>query len=186
MLGRSQEDPMRHTLQIGAIALALAGGLTLAAAQDNKTGRDIAGPAQDANGPRGNTVPAGADPPPPNASPGSSGGPTGPLGATPSTTPSTLSATNAAADKLPLMAGPLPLSDEQKQKILSAVASAPAAKADAKPGQLLPYSVAMQELPPDVTRDIPAVRAYKYVKVSDGRVILVAPANRIVVGEISK
>ena len=176
---------MRHTLQIGAIALVLAGGMTLAAAQD-KTGRDIAGPAQDANGPRGNTVPGGADPPPPNASPGSGGGPTGPLGATPSTTPSTLSTANAEADKPALMARPLPLSDEQKQKILGALASAPTAKADAKPAQLLPYEVAMQELPPDITKDIAVVRGYKYVKLSDGRVILVAPANRIVVGEISK
>ena len=177
---------MRHALYIAASALVLASGLTLAAEQDDKTGRDITGPAQDANGPRGNMVPAGTEPPPPNASPGSSGGPTGPLGATPSTTPSTLSAANAAADQPPLMGRPLPLSDEQKQKILSAVGSAPAATADAKPAQLLPDSVAMQDLPPEVSNDIAVVRGYKYVKLSDGRVILVAPANRIVVGEISK
>ena len=57
-------------------------------------------------------------------------------------------------------------------------------KIDAKPAQVLPLSVALQDLPPDLGK-LPALRGYKYVNLAD-RAIFVAPANRTVVGEIPK
>jgi hypothetical protein len=110
----------------------------------------------------------------------------GPPGAGPQTMPSTISPANAQADKYPTMGRPLPLSDEQKHRILATIAAAPArvARTDAKPAQQLPPSVAMQDLPPSLA-DIAVVQGYKYVDLPD-RVIFVAPANRTVVGEIAK
>jgi hypothetical protein len=82
------------------------------------------------------------------------------------------------------MARPLPLTDDQKHRIVAAVGSAPAAQANAKPAQVLPSSVALQDLPPALN-DIAVLRGYKYVNLCD-RVIFVAPAERVVVGEIAK
>jgi len=108
----------------------------------------------------------------------------GPPGAGPQTMPSTMSPANAKSDQTPLMARPLPLSDDQKHRIVAAVGSAPAAHVNAKPTQVLPSSVALQDLPPALG-DIAAIHGYKYVNLAD-RVVFVAPANREVVGEIPK
>lgn len=108
----------------------------------------------------------------------------GPPGAGPQTMPSTMSPANAQADHTPIMARPLPLTDDQKHRIVAAIGSAPVAHANAKPAQLLPASVAMQDLPPALG-DILALRGYKFVNLGD-RVIFVAPASRTVVGEIAK
>ena len=108
----------------------------------------------------------------------------GPPGAGPQTMPSTMSPANAQSDHTPIMAQPLPLTDDQKRRILAAVGSAPVAQVNAKPAQVLPMSVALQDLPPDLG-NLPALRGYKYVNLAD-RVIFVAPASREVVGEIPK
>ncbi|MBV8752990.1 MAG: DUF1236 domain-containing protein [Hyphomicrobiales bacterium] len=108
----------------------------------------------------------------------------GPPGAGPQTMPSTMSPANAQSDRTPIMARPLPLTDDQKQRIVAAVGSAPVAQINAKPAQTLPSSVALQDLPPDLG-NMPALRGYKYVNLAD-RVIFVAPASREVVGEIPK
>ena len=108
----------------------------------------------------------------------------GPPGAGPQTMPSTLSPANAQSDHTPIMARPLPLTDDQKHQILAAVGSAPVAQVNAKPAQVLPLSVALQDLPPDLG-NLPALRGYKYVNLAD-RVIFVAPASREVVGEVPK
>ena len=98
--------------------------------------------------------------------------------------PSTMSPANAQSDQTPIMARPLPLTDDQKHRIVAAIGSAPVSQANAKPAQVLPLSVALQDLPPDLG-NLPALRGYKYVNLAD-RVIFVAPASREVVGEIPK
>jgi hypothetical protein len=108
----------------------------------------------------------------------------GPPGAGPQTMPSTMSPANAQSDQTPIMARPLPLTDDQKHRIVAAVSAAPVAKINAKPAQTLPSSVALQDFPPDLG-NLPALRGYKYVNLAD-RVLFVAPASRTVVGEIPK
>jgi Protein of unknown function (DUF1236) len=108
----------------------------------------------------------------------------GPPGAGPQTMPATMSPANDQADHTPTMARPLPLTDDQTRRIVAAVGSAPVAQANVKPAQVLPSSVALQDLPPALG-DIAVLRGYKYVNLGD-RVILVAPAERVVVGEIAK
>ena len=49
----------------------------------------------------------------------------------------------------------------------------------------LPASVDLQDLPPIVTRRIPLVGAYKFVKLDD-RILLVDPADRAVVAQIPR
>jgi hypothetical protein len=101
------------------------------------------------------------------------------------TVPAKFSEGNAALDKRPIMAFPLTLSDEQKRKILAAIHAAapdtPVANIAPKLTEELPVSVALHELPPAVN-DL-GVSELKYVRVSDG-ILLVRPANRIVVAEI--
>jgi hypothetical protein len=108
----------------------------------------------------------------------------GPPGAGPQTMPSTLSPANAQADQTPIMARPLPLTDDQKKRIVAAIASTPVAQANAKPAQVLPVSVVLHDLPPALG-DIRPLQGYKFVNLAD-RVIFVAPAERVVVGEINK
>jgi hypothetical protein len=100
------------------------------------------------------------------------------------TVPSKFSERNAALDKLPTMAFPLPLSDEQRQRIRDAVSMTPAASANVHSAELLPNDVEVRALPDQITAEIPAVRNLSYVRTSDG-VLLISPANRIVVGEIA-
>ena len=108
----------------------------------------------------------------------------GPPGAGPQTMPSTMSPANAQSDHTPIMARPLPLTDDQKHRIIAAVGSAPVAQVNAKPAQVLPSSVELQELPPALA-DIAPIHGYKYVNLAD-RVIFVAPESREVVGEVPK
>jgi hypothetical protein len=83
----------------------------------------------------------------------------------------------------------LPLTDEQRGHIFDGimklrdapVADLPApAAADA-----LPSSVTLQELPASVTREIPLVQGYKFVKLDD-RILLVSPLDRAVVAEMPR
>ena len=45
--------------------------------------------------------------------------------------------------------------------------------------------MALQELPASVTRDIPMVQGYKFVKLDD-RILLVSPVDRTVVAEMPR
>jgi hypothetical protein len=103
------------------------------------------------------------------------------------TTPSKVSERNAALDKLPTMAVPLGLSDEQKQRIIASVSGEKPAdtKVRAKPADILPSNIVLRDLPKDITSAIPQVADLKYVKLQD-RVVLVRAPNRIVVAEIGK
>lgn len=113
----------------------------------------------------------------------------GPIGATPQTMPANLSKTNDTLDRLPIMAWPLGLSDQQRQRIYQAVMadkSAPATDAgNLARTSVLPAQVALNEtydLPSSVG-DVARVRGLKYVRTKD-KVFLVVPSNRIVVDVI--
>ena len=101
------------------------------------------------------------------------------------TVPAKFSQRNNALDELPTMAFPLPLTDEQRQRIRDAVMKAPLETADVHSADALPIGVEVRPLPRPVTEQIPAVRNLGYVRVSD-RVLLVTPSSRIVVSEISE
>jgi hypothetical protein len=103
------------------------------------------------------------------------------------TVPAKFSPRNAALDELPTMAFPLPLTDEQKQKIFAAISksNAPVENLSAKPADQLAYSVAVNDMPADATQQVPWVKDFKFVKLTD-KVLLVSAPNMIVVGEISK
>jgi len=99
------------------------------------------------------------------------------------TVPAKFSKRNAELDGLPTMAFPLPLTDEQRQRIREAVSKVVAEGTGARVAELLPSGANVRELPPDVTEQIPATRNLGYVRTSD-KILLVTPASRIVVGEI--
>jgi hypothetical protein len=100
------------------------------------------------------------------------------------TVPSKFSERNAALDALPTMAFPLPLTDEQRQRIRDAVAQAPVESATARSAELLPHGIDVRELPKQITEEIPATRNLGFVRTAD-KVLLVNPPNRTVVGEIA-
>ena len=116
-------------------------------------------------------------------------GGTGPIGATPQTMSANLSKRNDTLDRLPTMAWPLGLSDQQRQRIYQAVIadkSAPATDAgNLARTSVLPTQVALNETYdfPSSLDDIARLRGLKYVKTKD-KVFLVVPTNRIVVDVI--
>lgn len=181
-------------LRAGVISIALLLGLGFAVAQQ---GEDLASPQQERqqekaqhsdDGRAGTTEPSSHTPTaPPDESwvfwngkliiPGAP--------ADSETVPAKFSARNNALDELPTMAFPLPLTDEQRQRIRDAVMKAPVENAaDVHSADALPIGVEVRPLPGPVTEQIPAVRNLGYVRVSD-RVLIVTPSSRIVVGEIA-
>ena len=174
---------MRTVRCATAMLALLAIGLTAPGLAQGPSGQQK--PAEIGSAP-GDGTPHGADPPP---APGADARPTagGPIGASRETMPSKYSDDIARADQIPIMAKPLPLTDEQKRRILDAAAgsAAPAAAVNAKPAQELSSTVELRDLPAGLDDQIPALRTYKYVALRD-RVLLVAPANRIVVQEIAR
>jgi hypothetical protein len=83
----------------------------------------------------------------------------------------------------------LPLTDEQRGHIYDGIMKlpdAPVAKLPAPAAATaLPSSVPLQELPASVTREIPMVQGYKFVKLDD-RILLVSPVDRSVVAEMPR
>jgi hypothetical protein len=83
----------------------------------------------------------------------------------------------------------LPLTDEQRGHIFDGIMKlhdAPVADVPApEVAAALPSSVALQELPVSVTREIPMVQGYKFVKLDD-RILLVSPRDRSVVAEMPR
>lgn len=113
----------------------------------------------------------------------------GPIGATRQTMPVKLSKREDVLDRLPIMAWPLSLSEQDRQHIYQAVMAdkTPAASgADAlAPASYLDTDQAMNQmhaLPPSVS-GIEGVQSLAYVK-SKSKVFLVEPATRTVVDEI--
>ena len=116
--------------------------------------------------------------------------PSGPIGSFGQTIPAKFSERNDILDHVPIAATPLPLTDDQLKQIYDAVMaeqSKPAADAQAlSPGSELSPDQAlngMQPLPASV-RDIDGVTRLYYVK-AQGKVLLVEPNVRTVVGEIT-
>ena len=116
--------------------------------------------------------------------------PSGPIGSFGQTIPAKFSKRNDILDHVPTMAIPLPLTDEQLKQIYDAVMaenSPPSAGADAlKPTSELSPDQAlngMHPLPASV-RGIDGVTRLYYVK-AQGKVLLVEPAVRTVVAQIT-
>jgi len=83
----------------------------------------------------------------------------------------------------------LQLSEEQRGRIFAGIMRLPEAPvadvAVPPPTHALPRSVELQELPASVTKDVPVVRGYKFVKLED-RVLLVSPFDRTVAAEMPR
>jgi hypothetical protein len=154
--------------------------------------------AQNSQTPQGKEAPEGAikgdmqqsgtEPPHHNNGPTSDTTSAAPIGAGPETTPAKFNEDVAARDRIPIMARPLPLNDEQKQQIYDRVMNSeqiPVTQTTAQPATILPGAIELSELSPAIDEQIPAVRGYKYVKLQD-RVLVVSPSNRVVVGEIRR
>src|SRR5262245_21336316 len=99
------------------------------------------------------------------------------------TVPAKYSERNARIDATPTMAMPLPLTDEQKQKIRASVQSLPVAQISAKPADLLPQTTQVAELPADVKAAVPIMSDISIIRTSDKILLLRAP-NMVVTGEI--
>jgi len=83
----------------------------------------------------------------------------------------------------------LQLSEEQRGRVFAGIMRLPDAPvadvAVPQPIYALPRSVELQELPASVTKDVPVVRGYKFVKLED-RVLLVSPLDRSVAAEMPR
>jgi len=123
------------------------------------------------------------------AAPSGPSGPSGPIGAVGATMPAKFSKRNDTLDRLPVMAWPLPLNDEQRKSIYQAVmAERTPVAADA--GKLVPASVLspdqyfndLHPLPASLSA-IGVIKPLQYVKAKN-KVLLVEPATRVVFDEI--
>ncbi len=115
----------------------------------------------------------------------------GPLGATGQTMPSLFSERNAILDRVPIMAMPLALTQQQRQQIYQAVMAdksrSPAANAESlAPSSGLSADQALNEMQslPQSLQDIESLDGLRYVKAKD-KVLLVTPRTRIVVDAIT-
>jgi hypothetical protein len=154
---------MRSSLRHGVIVLALLGGVTLAGATESTN--------------TGSTSP--------DANTGAASN--SPIGATGHTMPAKFSAENDALDKLPIM-GRLPLTADQARMVLDSLAASSepdAGSAAVGPATKLPADIAIHDLPGNVTEQAPALKGYKFAKLA-GKIVIVSPPNRVVVGEIAK
>jgi hypothetical protein len=99
------------------------------------------------------------------------------------TVPAKFSAKNAAADKLITIAYTFKtLTDEQRRAIFEALKGQPAgASFNANVGDQLSPAVELRAVPNEIAARVPQTRDYQYA-VSSDRVLLVSPADRIVVG----
>jgi hypothetical protein len=185
---------MRTSLRYGAIAVALLASTGLATATD-ASGKINAGvptqqPTGEASNDPGVVSPRDAKNQPEQSPAGASTGlaPSGPIGATPQTMPSTVSAENDKLDKTPIMAQPLTITDDDKRLIFDSIAANTEVETraiDTEPANTLPVDVKMFDLPEKVSEQVPALKGYKYVKLTNKIVIVSAP-NRIVVGELTR
>jgi hypothetical protein len=97
--------------------------------------------------------------------------------------PGRFSAQNADDDKLVILAYTFKmLNDEQRHAIYQALKDQPAGQAfNADIGVQLPPAVELHPMPAEVANRVPQTKDYRYA-ISDNRVLLVAPINRVVVG----
>jgi hypothetical protein len=99
------------------------------------------------------------------------------------TVPAKYSAQNDADDKLITLAYTFKtLPDDQRQLIYQGLKDEPAvANLNAEIGTVLPFAVATQVVPDQLTAKVPATQGHHFA-VSDNRVLLISPAHRVVVG----
>jgi hypothetical protein len=99
------------------------------------------------------------------------------------TVPAKFSEKNAADDKLITLAYTFKtLSNEERRAIYEALKDKPAGAAfNADIGVKLPVDVALQPVQPGLANNVPQTKGYYYA-VTQGRVLLVSPADRTVVG----
>jgi hypothetical protein len=102
------------------------------------------------------------------------------------TEPAKFSERNARIDAMPIMAYPLGLSDEQKQRIAASVAKsdAPVSDLSAKPADILPADTPVSELSADVKAAVPMTSDLHFIRTRD-KILLVRAPNMVVTGEIS-
>ena len=111
-----------------------------------------------------------------------------PIGSNGHTLPAKYSKRNATLDRVPMMAMPMRLTDEQRSRILKAAmddkAAVPAGIDALKPASQLTMEQAdsAQALPQSLA-DIGSIKALKYLKTKD-KVLLIEPSTRIVVEAI--
>ena len=116
--------------------------------------------------------------------------PSGPIGSFGQTIPAKFDRRNDILDRVPIMAIPLPLNDQQRKQIFDAVMADKTqlvAGADAlKPASELSPNQALNGMHPlpESVRGIDGVTRLYYVK-AKGKVLLVEPASRTVVGQIT-
>jgi hypothetical protein len=115
----------------------------------------------------------------------------GPIGATTQTLPAKQSTRNDTLDRVPIMAWPLALSEEQRRRIYQTVmADVAAGAADAAslgPSAHLSAHQALDEMHPlpQSLDDIAGIKSLEYLKTS-GKVLLVEPATRTVVAQLAE
>ena len=114
----------------------------------------------------------------------------GPIGATGQTMPAKFSDRNDTLDRVPIMAWPMRLNDQDRRRIYQAVMtdkSQPAAGADAlAPASELSTEQALNQTHalPDSLQDIALLKRLTYLKTKN-KVLLIEPSTRIVVEEIT-
>lgn len=164
-----------------------AGGPPGIGPEANRPGGGPTAPGQPQPNPGGSTTGSAA-----SSSSGSTASPSpqGPIGSTGQTAPTKFSKRNEILDRVPIMAWPMSLSDQERQQIYQAVMadkSQPAANADKlAPASELSTDQAlngMHALPASLG-DIAAVTGLKYVKAKD-KVLLVQASTRTVVEQIT-
>ncbi len=113
-----------------------------------------------------------------------------PIGSTGQTLPAKFSKRNDTLDRIPTMAWPIRLNDEQRHRVYEAVmadkASAASGADKLKPASQLDAQDAlnaMHDLPQSLA-DLGDIKPYKFVKTKD-KVLLVTPATRIVTDVIT-
>ena len=114
----------------------------------------------------------------------------GPIGATGQTMPAKFSDRNDTLDRVPIMAWPMRLTDQDRRRIYQAVMtdkSPPAAGADAlAPASELSTEQALNQTHalPDSLQDIALLKRLTFLKTKN-KVLLIEPSTRIVVEEIT-
>ena len=196
---------MRSLIGTSALALLFATGVAVAQAPAPKTPTDT--PAQETghqpgalNSPSSASDIRGGQG---NPSPDQTGGPpeAGPSplrgdgmdvpGATKQTAPAKFSRHNAELAEYSIMGYPVQLDEKQRNAIWQSVGprgetkSAEGQAITEEPGTFLPPLVQADEFPDGLSKEIPALRGLKYVKVDD-KLLIVQPANGIVRGVIEE
>jgi hypothetical protein len=102
------------------------------------------------------------------------------------TVPSKFSERNAKLDKLPTMALPLGLTDEQKRDIAQTVAQgdAPVSDISAKPADMLPADTPVTAFSDKVKDAAPMTSGLHFIRTRD-KILFVRANTMVVVGEIS-